>query len=214
MIALGALALIELERDSGRVAAGFADQAKERLRASGLDETWTAGFVHLAQAGCAVAAGRLADAERHAERAEELRRETLPCLPHAHALLVLADVRARHHRWARARAEVARARDAIDGAVDAGRLPQMAASVERLIDRGESEPAPEALEQATDAELQVLQLLPTDLSQREIGATLFISVNTVKTHTRELYRKLGAASRAEAVGRARALGILTDKNPS
>ena len=60
-------------------------------------------------------------------------------------------------------------------------------------------PAPEAL---TDAELAVLRLLRGDLSQREIGSELYISLNTVKSHTRSIYRKLGVATRAEAVERA------------
>ena len=58
------------------------------------------------------------------------------------------------------------------------------------------------------AELAVLRCLATGLSRREIGARLYISLNTVKTHIRELYRKLGATSRADAVARAEALGLL------
>ena len=54
----------------------------------------------------------------------------------------------------------------------------------------------------------MLRGLATGLSRREIGARLYISLNTVKTHTRELYRKLGATSAADAVARAEALGLL------
>lgn len=60
----------------------------------------------------------------------------------------------------------------------------------------------------SEAEMRVLRLLPTSLTLREIGERLFLSLNTVKTHTRSLHRKLGVSSRAEAVERARALGIL------
>ena len=52
------------------------------------------------------------------------------------------------------------------------------------------------------------ECLATGLSRREIGEQLYISLNTVKTHTRELYRKLDATSRADAVARAEALGLL------
>ena len=48
----------------------------------------------------------------------------------------------------------------------------------------------------------------TGLSRREVGAQLYISLNTVKTHTRELCRKLDVTSRAEAVAHAEALGLL------
>ena len=54
----------------------------------------------------------------------------------------------------------------------------------------------------------MLRSLAAGLSRREIGEQLYISLNTVKTHTRELYRKLGATSRSNALARAEALGLL------
>ena len=54
----------------------------------------------------------------------------------------------------------------------------------------------------------MLRGLAAGLSRREIGAQLYISLNTVKSRMRELYRKLGATSQAEAVARAEALGLL------
>jgi ATP/maltotriose-dependent transcriptional regulator MalT len=61
----------------------------------------------------------------------------------------------------------------------------------------------------TRGETRVLRYLPTHLSAREIAMELYLSPNTVKTHQRHLYEKLGAHSRAQAVERARALGLLT-----
>ncbi len=55
--------------------------------------------------------------------------------------------------------------------------------------------------------------MATGLSRREIGAQLYISLNTFKTHTRELYRKLDVTSRADAVARAKALGLLEPAEP-
>jgi LuxR family maltose regulon positive regulatory protein len=60
----------------------------------------------------------------------------------------------------------------------------------------------------TDRELAVLRLLRSELSLREIGAALYVSLNTVKTHSRGIYRKLDASSRQEAVNRARELGLV------
>jgi LuxR family maltose regulon positive regulatory protein len=57
-------------------------------------------------------------------------------------------------------------------------------------------------------ELDVLRLLAQGLTNREIGQQLFISLPTVKSHTGSIYGKLAVRSRAEAVSRARALGIL------
>jgi LuxR family transcriptional regulator, maltose regulon positive regulatory protein len=59
----------------------------------------------------------------------------------------------------------------------------------------------------TDAELRVLKLLPTT-SYMQIAATLYISRNTVKTHLRSIYQKLGGASRSEAIERAVELRLL------
>jgi DNA-binding NarL/FixJ family response regulator len=53
----------------------------------------------------------------------------------------------------------------------------------------------------------VLRALRGPLSRREIGAQLYLSINTVKGYTASLYRKLGVASRAEAVARGRELGL-------
>jgi DNA-binding CsgD family transcriptional regulator len=64
------------------------------------------------------------------------------------------------------------------------------------------------VEQPSPAELAVLHCLASGLSRREIGEQLYISLNTVKTHIHELYRKLDATSRADAVARAEALGLL------
>jgi LuxR family transcriptional regulator, maltose regulon positive regulatory protein len=74
-------------------------------------------------------------------------------------------------------------------------------------DRGGIIPAglPEPL---TGSETRVLRFLPTNLSAPEISGQLSVSVNTVRTHARHVYAKLGAHNRAEAVDRARALGLL------
>jgi LuxR family transcriptional regulator, maltose regulon positive regulatory protein len=63
-------------------------------------------------------------------------------------------------------------------------------------------------EELTAREEAVLYLLPGGLSAREIGSELGVTRNTIKTHTKSLYRKLGAAGRREAVARGRQLGLL------
>lgn len=60
----------------------------------------------------------------------------------------------------------------------------------------------------TDRELAVLRLLPGRLTQREIGNALYLSMNTVKTHIRNIYGKLAVSSRDEAVEVARSMGLL------
>ena len=71
---------------------------------------------------------------------------------------------------------------------------------------GPTEQLPEPLSQA---EARVLRFLQTSLSAPEIAGELYVSVNTVRTHMRHLYDKLGAHRRLEAIDRARTLGLLT-----
>jgi LuxR family maltose regulon positive regulatory protein len=63
-------------------------------------------------------------------------------------------------------------------------------------------------EPLSQSELRVLRYLPTNLTTPEIAGQLFVSPNTVKAHVRNLYAKLGAHRRSEAVTRARDLGLL------
>lgn len=73
------------------------------------------------------------------------------------------------------------------------------------ISRGES---PAHGERLTATEREVLRLLATQLSRRQIGQRLVVSVNTIKTHQRAIYRKLGAQDRRAAINRAKELGLL------
>ena len=88
-----------------------------------------------------------------------------------------------------------------------------AAYLKTLLDQlAGREPAAEAedglREPLSERELAVLRFLPTNLSAAEIGSELFVSVHTVKTHMRKLYAKLDVHTRADAVQRGRALGLL------
>ena len=83
-------------------------------------------------------------------------------------------------------------------AVPAAGPPEQAAPA-----AGPPQDLPEPLSQA---EARV-RLLPTSLSAPEIARELYVSVNTVRTHMRHVYDKLGAHRRLEAINRARALGL-------
>ena len=74
---------------------------------------------------------------------------------------------------------------------------------------GDTAPAPaRLLEPLSQAEIRVLRYLPTSLSVAEIAEQLYLSANTVRTHMRHLYTKLGVHRRHAAVERARVLGLL------
>jgi len=64
------------------------------------------------------------------------------------------------------------------------------------------------IEPLSDREIEVLQFIAKGLTNQEISNKLFLSMHTVKTHTRNIYSKLGAHHRAEAVAKARGFGIL------
>ncbi|MBV8219874.1 MAG: response regulator transcription factor [Solirubrobacterales bacterium] len=72
------------------------------------------------------------------------------------------------------------------------------------------EPVP-IREELSDAELRVVRYLPSNLKAPEIAAELCVSPNTVRTHIRHIYAKLGAHDRNEAVARARELRLLAPR---
>ena len=93
--------------------------------------------------------------------------------------------------------------------------------VERIVDRVvevESPAADDTVRERLDVtrerlgitrrELEILELVARGLSNREIGETLFVSENTVKTHCSRAFDKLGARRRTEAVQRSKELGLL------
>jgi LuxR family maltose regulon positive regulatory protein len=65
------------------------------------------------------------------------------------------------------------------------------------------------LEPLSERELTVLRFLPTMMSNAEIASEMFVSVNTVKTHLKHIYRKLDVSERRDAVRRGRELHLLS-----
>jgi LuxR family maltose regulon positive regulatory protein len=70
-------------------------------------------------------------------------------------------------------------------------------------------PRPQSpLQALSESEIRVLRYLPTNLTAAQIASELYVSHNTVRTHMRHLYEKLGTHTRADTVLQARALGLL------
>jgi len=93
---------------------------------------------------------------------------------------------------------------------DTGLLPAAIERIGTLIAARTAKPTSRLVEPLSPAELRVLGWLPTHLSFGEIGAELFLSRNTVKSHAMAIYRKLGVTSRSAAVKEATNLGLLPD----
>jgi ATP/maltotriose-dependent transcriptional regulator MalT len=199
--------LIELEDGSpapacalGRVAVDLADEL-------GLSDAPLLSIAPTALGAALAAHGELREGQRELERGAELSSKLGNGLPRAHALLALAPVRAATGDRAGSRRLLVEARAIIDSARAPGMLAARLEELERqLSTRSRREISPDDL--PTESELRVLRLLSSGLTQREIGSELFLSANTVKSHTRALYRKLRASSREDAVARARTLGIV------
>lgn len=89
----------------------------------------------------------------------------------------------------------------------------LASMVEALDAEGKRQPSraslsDELVEQLTGRELEVLELLSTAKTYREVGSALFISRNTVKSHVRRIYTKLGVVNREAAIREGRRLGLI------
>jgi DNA-binding NarL/FixJ family response regulator len=86
--------------------------------------------------------------------------------------------------------------------------PEIAMKLMQVISQGGPAKGGEA-EQLTERELEILKLMASGAANKEIAASLFISENTVKTHISNLFQKLGARDRTEAVTKALARGVIT-----
>ncbi|MGW5861465.1 helix-turn-helix transcriptional regulator [Streptomyces sp. NPDC055239] len=90
----------------------------------------------------------------------------------------------------------------------AGVLMGEAAAVLALVPAHAKRPLPLPTEPLTQCQLAVLRRLDQEVPLRQIADDLYVSVNTVKSHVRAVYRKLGVGSRSDAVERGRVLGLV------
>jgi LuxR family transcriptional regulator, maltose regulon positive regulatory protein len=151
--------------------------------------------------------GELAQAEVQLERALEPVGIDSMAAQRSFTLLLLAPVRRGRGDLAGARELTEQARDLIEQFTDSGILPRLLAQTERALTPAPRRPV-EAAAPLTERELVVLGLLPTQLSTREIGRELSVSVTTIRSQVQAIYRKLQASTRSEAVANARELGLL------
>jgi LuxR family transcriptional regulator, maltose regulon positive regulatory protein len=152
--------------------------------------TWAAIHALLFDAAAREETGHVRDAEASLERALDLAEPEGLILP-----FTIIPVEALLERYPRHRtAHAAFLSTILD--VCAG---------ESATPHGESAPL---LDELSAAELRVIRYLPSNLKAPEMAAELFVSTNTIRTHLRHIYAKLDVHGRAEAVARARELGLL------
>jgi LuxR family maltose regulon positive regulatory protein len=209
--ALGNRAAIALDMQDEPAAEKLASEAIDLMHSAELEDHPWAAMAHIVHGTVLGGRGELTGAAEEIERGLALGERLGAWQLIAYASLRLAEVRQRQHEAAAARRQLARVRDILGPLPDPGDGPSRLERTEKALrlratrDRGTTT-AP--FWELSQRELDVLRLLPSRLSQREIAAELYVSFNTVRTHTRVIFSKLGVSSRAEAVARARELGLL------
>jgi LuxR family transcriptional regulator, maltose regulon positive regulatory protein len=217
----GCLALLAVNRGDLSLAASLVLDAESAVGKTLSDSHFVAMFPALAEARLSVKCADWAGAQRAAAAAVELGRRGAGRVELAAALLTAAAV----GRTCPPPAAPDRRDHADPAAADVGAAdvdPGALIGEARGILRHCADPGPlvstwlaeeqraEAvrtrqeglIEPLTDRELTILRLLPAPASLRELASALFVTPNTLKTHLRAIYRKLGAESREEAVIRA------------
>jgi LuxR family maltose regulon positive regulatory protein len=203
------LALVAADRGHLGSARRHAEKAREILGGAGLSRSWIGANVCAALGVVLAGEGNDAEAQRELAYAEPVFRDEVATLQHAWLLTLLARVRCRRGRLDEAQTAARLGREELDELGHEGRVATLAAEVEREIEQAISRASGgDVLDPPTPAELAVLHLLASELSVRQIGERLFLSPNTVRSHTRSIYRKLGVNSRTDAIARADALGLL------
>lgn len=203
LLALSVHSLVEGERGEHRRGAELAEQAMEVFETRGLRTMPQASMALTALAETQLSAGQVSDAAVTVERGLAMRRLNPTQGPWGvlHHLLVAARVAVQEGDLPKARLLVQEVSERMD------RYPLgMDAMKSRLetIRRDLREPvAGSGQDPLTERELEVLRLLLGSQSLNQIAGELYISPNTVKTHAKAVYRKLGASSRTEAVRIAR-----------
>lgn len=213
LLALGLHAAIELDAEDRERSEALASEALELLDRAEFTQHPFSAMAHIVVGTSHARTGALDEATAHIERGIHLAGLNYAWHVRVYGLLTLAEIHHTAHKPAEARRLFARAREIVEA------LPKNPGEANALarIERTEralrlrptrAQEAGGPFWELSERELAVLRLLGSKLSQREIAAELYLSFNTVKTHMRAIFRKLGVSSRAEAVDRANELGLL------
>jgi LuxR family transcriptional regulator, maltose regulon positive regulatory protein len=199
--------------DAARIAQAekLARMARDIVSESGLNlsKVPQSSLAYIASGAVYAARGQLPEARRELEDALRARRRLagLSPWPTVELLLRLTPVLADQGDQAGAAGLLNEARHLINSVPDGAdaQLARLGRLEQRL--GGPPQAGPPA-RPVSEGELAVLRLLPGELSVREIAGELYLSPNTIKTHTQAIYRKLGVSSREGAVARGRELGLI------
>ena len=208
-LCLSQLAVIAIEHDDWQTAGELADRAATIVEGNALGSAPLSALVFAIAAATRARQGRVDEAKRDLRRGSDLLVALGDFIPWygAEARIMLARAALGLADTVGARtllAEASRlARRTSDVSIFQRWFDEAWAQIDTLAETALSGPS-----SLTIAELRILRFLPSHRSFREIAERLDVSVNTVKTQAHAIYRKLDAASRSEAVARARSAGLL------
>jgi LuxR family transcriptional regulator, maltose regulon positive regulatory protein len=193
----------------------LAGQAAAVLRQAGIEESFATPLLCAVQARAAMHRGDVPAARRELVSAQRLRHLLTYALPYlaVQARIELTRVHLALADLAGARTLMREVDELLRRRPGLGTLAGQARVLRARLaeEHGSSAAGASAL---TAAELRLLPLLSTHLSFPEIAAQMFLSRNTIKSQAISIYRKLGAASRSQAVARSRELGFLEGEDPA
>jgi LuxR family transcriptional regulator, maltose regulon positive regulatory protein len=198
--AVGNLGLAESSTGAASHADPLLDRLADVLRAVGADRSVPAAVLLLAQGERARRLGDLQGALRELRCAIDILEDMPRSAWLADAFLLLGATERLLGHPAGALEAVDRAQEILDRLPDPGALVARAAAL-RVVLAAPARHATEFGEELSAREVVVLRLAADGLQQREIADQLFISYNTVKSHLKAAYRKLGVASRDAAIER-------------
>lgn len=203
---LATLALCAADDDDSATAERNGREAVAIIAANGSETAPEAHYAYVALAEALRRGRKLDEAYEQIANALHITEKLPHSLFHAFALVVSAQIDLASHNRRAARRHAAVARRIIDQFPDTGVLERRLAGVETAL----AKPTIRTLSDSelTTAERRVLTLLATDLTRAQAAQRLGVSTETVKSHTRHIYRRLGARTRAEAIELAREHGLL------
>jgi ATP/maltotriose-dependent transcriptional regulator MalT len=203
--AIGCLSAIRARAGDLDAAERHARQATDLAYQHGLGEHWITATAVITMADVLDRRGRTAAAEATALRGLELAHRGGARLETACALLCLARIRFHDGNSDDARARLRAAKEIIAACADPGVLTELMTRTKLVLAArtAMTGQAPGRLAQPLSGrEQEILRWLSSDLSLREIASQLFVSYDTMKTHARHIYRKLGVSTRKQAVSQA------------